>query len=159
MDRPGSKPSGSYSEFFWTSIHILIDSVIGITASKFAWPFLTGSCWMRLRYGFRDAEPVFRSPTQGWAVDKMKSMRQKNPEEANKLFAKWLSTAVDRKFLDGCTGDLLTQDIWELDYSATMDAMEMMKKGDLREEDLELSMWQLDMSGQRADWAVWRVPS
>lgn len=151
MNRAGAKASSSFSEFLWTTLNIAFDSILAIFGKILLIPFVIGPLWTRMRFGIRAAEPVFRSPTQS---SKLEDLAKLSPEKRVESFSKEMLRSVDRRRLEKSPADFMSFDLWTVDYPAARDANVMLAKRELGEEDLELSVWELDGEGK---WTVWRV--
>ncbi|KAI5116603.1 hypothetical protein M0805_003548 [Coniferiporia weirii] len=152
MDRAGAKASSSLSEFGWTALNIAFDSILAVCGKILLLPFVTGPLWTRLRYDIRPAEPVFRSPIQ---ESQLETLAKLPADERERRWNREMLRCVDRRHLDTCPADLMSMELWVVDYSVARDANALMAKRELMEHDLELSIWLLDAEGQ---WMVYWVP-
>lgn len=117
------------------------------------WPilrtFISGHLWLRIRYGFRETEVIFRRPSK-WRLKMLKNL---HAEERDKRFVNALYRAIDRTLVNHTTGILTGDDFWVLDYSAACEAYGYLQSGEIDEDTWKLGVWQ--KSGDH--WAVWQV--
>ncbi|KAL5504458.1 hypothetical protein ACEPAH_8534 [Sanghuangporus vaninii] len=151
MDRPGARPSSSWGELLWTSINIGVDCILAVLGKILLLPFVTGPLPLRLRYGFRQAEPTFRVPTQDTVVERLAKL---DPQTRGKEMCKEILQAVDKRHVEICTAAFMGIGIWTVDHAPARDALAMLIRKEISEEELALSVWELD--GEMR-WRVWRV--
>lgn len=151
MDRPGQQASLSWGGFIWSTVNIGIDCILAVLGKILLLPFLTGPLPLRLRCGFRNAEPAFRVPTQDVEVQRLAKL---DADTRRKEMNKEILYAVDKQRVETWSADFLGVGIWCLDYAAARDAFEMLSRGEMSEEEFELSVWELD---GEMKWRVWMV--
>ncbi|KZT41831.1 hypothetical protein SISSUDRAFT_1042362 [Sistotremastrum suecicum HHB10207 ss-3] len=151
MDKPGAKVSQSMTEFFWTSVNILIDSALAILLSKFTWPYISGMLYTRLLWGFQQPEVVFRVPQDWMRTDWAKlgpvNGRQKRLQHSLSI--------LDKEKEDAQSGDMHALDPWYTDYDTMRAAYEAARSGEIPLGSWELSVWERDP--ETLEWSVWEV--
>ncbi|TFK45032.1 hypothetical protein BDQ12DRAFT_673980 [Crucibulum laeve] len=137
---PSYSTSKSLKSWIWVTLCGLFDYYLFKNAMPPVYRFITTHLWVRLRYGFRDTEVVFRAPT-GWrkyVVDNLP------PEQARWEREKALGRAIAPKLLAENPGYTTRSDFWVLHYPPTMDAYWMEKNGNLPLDAWDLRVWQKD---------------
>ncbi|KAF8874167.1 hypothetical protein BD779DRAFT_1476619 [Infundibulicybe gibba] len=118
----------------WTIINIIIDFLL----YNVVWPgvraFITGHLWLRVRWGFKKTEIVFRKPT-GWRLAALKDLP---PEEFQRQYADILHRAIDPKLVSENPGYLTYNDYWVLEDKAVGDAYSLVAKGEI-----DIKTWDL----------------
>ncbi|KAF8889949.1 hypothetical protein BD779DRAFT_311111 [Infundibulicybe gibba] len=136
----------------WTIINLIIDFLL----YNVVWPgvraFITGHLWLRLRWGFKKTEIVFRKPT-GWRLAALKDLP---PEEFQRRYADILHRAIDPKLVSENPGYLTYNDYWVLEDRAVGDAYSLVAKGEINIKIWELSVW-TRIGGEWHVWEVWRL--
>jgi len=117
------------------------------------WPiirnFTIKHLWLRLRWGFRETEIVFRRPTR-------LPSRSPNLEERQSALKDSVYRAISTKLLDENPGYTTAVEIWALDYKAISAAYELAASHVLDDTTWNLSVWQ-KIEGQWTVWEVWRI--
>ena len=121
--------------------------LLGILWSKIR-EFITGHLLLRLRYGFRETEIVFRTPTskefdEMLVLHMMKAFRMSLPEATNRHFI-WENTGSNIHPPRG------------LCYAASIHADRLADDGLFDWRNWELSVWQKDGYGRWTVWETWR---
>ncbi|KAF8871189.1 hypothetical protein BD779DRAFT_1680579 [Infundibulicybe gibba] len=146
------KPNPTPMSWTWT----IINGIIDLCLYNLVWPgvraFITGHLWLRLRWGFKETEIVFRKPT-GW---RRALLDRLSPEEFQRQYNDVLYRAIDPKLMLENTGYLTRIDYWALEYNAVGDAYALMAAGELDIETWDLSVWTRE-GGEWHVWEVWRL--
>ncbi|KAF8889948.1 hypothetical protein BD779DRAFT_311086 [Infundibulicybe gibba] len=136
----------------WTVINLAIDLLL----YKLVWPgvreFITGHLWLRLRWGFRETEIVFRKPT-GWRRALLNGLP---PEEFERQSTDILYRAIDPKLVSLNTGYLTRSDYWVLEYGAVGDAYSLVATGEVDIKTWDMNVW-TRKGGEWYVWEVWRL--
>lgn len=141
------------TSYLWAILNFGIDYFLFKKLCPIVYKYITGHLWLRLRWGFRPTEIVFRKPT-GW-----RRILHNNIQSAEQRSLDWTNTlyrAIDPNLINGNPGYNTRSDFWVLEYEATCDAYALLKSGEVDEKIWELSVWQLE-AGQWHVWEVWRV--
>jgi len=141
---------------FWSWCWRLIVASFDYYMLSTLWPllrtFVTSHLWLRLRYGFRQTEVVFRVPT-GRAYDNMMALP---PAQFNEALQASLTHATSRQFLVGKTGFNTRSPPWNLCYTASTDAYHLANSGQFDLNNWELSVWQKNEYQQWTVWEAWK---
>ena len=120
------------------------------------WPllctFVTSHLWLRLCYGFRQTEVVFRAPT-GREYDNMIALP---PAQFQEVWQASLLHATNCQFLLGNTGFNTRSPPWNLCYTASTDAYHLANSGQFDLNNWELSVFQKNEYQQWTVWEAWR---
>ncbi|KAF8889947.1 hypothetical protein BD779DRAFT_1519784 [Infundibulicybe gibba] len=139
-----TKPNPTPTSWTW----IIINGIIDLCLYKFVWPgvrtFITSHLWLRLRWGFRETEVVFRKPS-----DLQRTLLSGlAPEEFKRQYADILYQAIDPKLVFENAGFLTKNNYWTLEYNAIGDAYSLMAAGEL-----DIKTWDLKWHVQE----FWRL--
>jgi hypothetical protein len=119
----------------WMFAAAIFDYHLIKTFGSALYDFITGHLWLRLRYGFRETEVVFRTPS-------------------NAAWQSSLLRATSHRFLvedPGCTSHCPP---WKLCYTASADAYHLANEGVFDLKNWELSVWHRNRHSQ---WTVLKV--
>ncbi|KAF8874166.1 hypothetical protein BD779DRAFT_1476618 [Infundibulicybe gibba] len=118
---------------FWS--HVILG---GLLAWRTIREFITGHLWLRLRWGFRETEIVFRKPT-GWRRALLNGLP---PEEFERQSTDTiLYRAIDPKLVSLNTGYLTRSDYWVLEYGAVGDAYSLVATGEVDIKTWDMNVW------------------
>jgi len=136
--------------WYWIFVHLCIDSLLYTNVWPVVYKFFAGYLWFRLRYGFREIEIIFRTPTgESRALLANLPDDQRETEYTNKLYR-----AIDQNLVYQCSSYITQSDnLWVLEYEAPLEAHARAKSGDIDIKKWDLSVWQ--KPGE--DWTVWEV--
>ncbi|KAG7445946.1 uncharacterized protein BT62DRAFT_143987 [Guyanagaster necrorhizus] len=113
------------SSWFWFCINILID----IFVYQFMFPvvkkFVLGHLWLRIRWGFRPIEIVFRKPTGL----RRGSLNKLPPDEFQLAYTQSIFQAIDPNFLKTNVGYNTRIGFWSVEYEAPMSAYSLVEDG------------------------------
>jgi len=141
---------------FWSWCWRFIVASFDYYMLSILWPlfrtFVTSHLWLRLRYGFRQTEVVFRAPT-GREYDNMIALP---PAQFQQAWQASLLHATSRQFLMGNTGFNTRSPPWNLCYTASTDAYHLANSGQFDLNNWELSVWQKNEHQQWTVWEAWR---
>lgn len=144
--RPQSTWNVSWPRYIIT---LIVDVVVYTQLPPILLKFATGHLWMRLRYGFRPVEIVFRKPTGAQHL-KIKDLP---PQEYHTAYMNSILHAIDARLLNHNVGYNTRDGFWVLEYTAAIDAFKLAQTGKIPIETWELSVWQ-KIEGK---WCVWPV--
>ena len=141
---------------FWSWCWMFMVASIDYYLLSILWPlvrgFLTGHLWLRLRYGFRETEVVFRTPTGGEYV----SMMALPPNQFQQAWQTSLLQATNRQFLTENAGFNTRSPPWHLCYTASTDAYRLANSCQFDLKNWELSVWEKDRHQQWTVMEVWK---
>ncbi|KAL0949008.1 hypothetical protein HGRIS_009107 [Hohenbuehelia grisea] len=141
---------------FWKVINVGVDIFLWKSIAPLLMRFATGHLWLRLRWGFRPTEIVFRQPS-GWRAMMMQaSAGSRSVEENRKALTESVMKAIDPGFLASNVGYNTRKDIWVLEYVATCAAYSLLAKGEVEEQLFEVSVWERQEDGWTV-WEAWRL--
>ncbi|PBL02084.1 hypothetical protein ARMGADRAFT_238931 [Armillaria gallica] len=145
---PTYKP-GPPTSWFWFCINILIDCCVYQFMFPVVKKFALGHLWLRIRWGFRPVEIVFRKPT-GFS---RASLNNLPPDEFQLAYTQSLFQAIDPNFLQTNVGYNTRIGFWSVEYEAPMSAYQLVEDGVVDLEYWDVSIYQRDDTG----WKVWEV--
>jgi hypothetical protein len=107
---------------FWSWYSMFMVASIDYYLLSILWPLvrecITGHLWLHLRYGFRETEVIFRTPT-GREYDSMMALP---PHQFQEAWQTSLLQATSPQFLTADTGFNTRSPPWNLCYTASTDA-------------------------------------
>jgi hypothetical protein len=107
---------------FWSWCWMFMVASIDYYLLSILWPpvreCITGHLWLHLRYGFRETEVIFRTPT-GREYDSMMALP---PHQFQEAWQTSLLQATSPQFLTADTGFNTRSPPWNLCYTASTDA-------------------------------------
>jgi hypothetical protein len=144
-------PTKNIPSWHWCALQSSMDYFLLLDGWPVAYKFITGHLWLRLRWGFRQTEIIFRKPKSSWGYPAGIS-----PEERQRQFQDSVCRAIDPKLINENTGYLTSVDIWLLNYDLIAEAYALAEQGFIDESTWNLSVWQ-KVKGEWSVWEVWRV--
>ncbi|TFK74467.1 hypothetical protein BDN72DRAFT_893153 [Pluteus cervinus] len=133
-------------------IHAGIDYIVfNFFPGRVKW-FLTGHFWLRLRYGFKGKEVVFRKPT-GWRRALINGLP---PDQRMREFFGSIYRAIDPSLLAQNVGFNTRSDFWVLEYAAVCGAYDAANRGEIDIENWKLKVW-IKENGRWCVWEAWRA--
>ncbi|KAF8917355.1 hypothetical protein CPB85DRAFT_1250174 [Mucidula mucida] len=137
-----SQQQSMFRDYLARCIHYIITLIVDVVVYTQLPPillkFATGHLWMRLRYGFRPVEIVFRKPTGAQHL-KIKDLP---PQEYHTAYMNSILHAIDARLLNHNVGYNTRDGFWVLEYTAAIDAFKLAQTGKIPIETWELSVWQ-----------------
>ncbi|KAK0206106.1 hypothetical protein DFS33DRAFT_1381222 [Desarmillaria ectypa] len=143
---PKYKP-GPPSSWFWFCI--LIDYCVYQFMFPVVMKFVLGHLWLRIRWGFRLVEIIFRKPT-GFS---RASLNNLPPDKFQLAYTQSMFQAINPNFLQTNVGYNTRIGFWSVEYEAPMSAYQLVEDGVVDLEYWDVSVYQKDSTG----WKVWEV--
>jgi hypothetical protein len=141
---------------FWSWCWMFMVASIDYYLLSVLWPlireFITGHLWLRLRYGFRETEVIFRTST-GREYDSMMALP---PHQFEQAWQTSLLQATSPQFLTTNTGFNTHSPPWNLCYTASTDAYRLANSYQFDLKNWELSVWEKDRHQQWTVLEVWK---
>ena len=132
-----------------------IDSFVATSLLPAVKSFLVEQVWLRVKYGFRPVEVVFRTPTN-WESSNLQKLDSKAREN---VIVNSIYEAGNEKWLSTRPGDSTWTALWRIECrpsGAVYDALAK-ENADFRLEDLQLTVWQKKPDGSWTAWMLWKI--
>lgn len=140
------------SEWYWILGNAAIDYCLYTKGWPLLYTFLTGHLFLRLQWGFREVEVVFRRPSR-------QALNAFSKKESESEYLSALHHAVEPRSVYGKAGFNTQSAFWEMDYELVGAAYAAMvpSKNMIPESTWDLSVWKYDSAGTWNVWEVWRT--
>ncbi|KJA23595.1 hypothetical protein HYPSUDRAFT_54301 [Hypholoma sublateritium FD-334 SS-4] len=145
----------------WSVQNMIIACAILVLLRSTSIPFFFGECRLRLVYGFRSSELIIRRSPPPTPTPTPSGFTGKGfySSENQHMEHQWRAAirAINPRLLYSTTSAMLSPDYWTLEYSAVFDAMRRIAAGEIREEDLEFSIWKQTPDNMWCACELWRM--